>query len=132
MGYKHPTPPYLNSCPFFTPSEWPVSNSVAQEEPSGSWQEEFLIAKGTGHRRPVCMVCGDVLSASGPATARDHILRQHPHSLDFSMEEKRNILEAWNEESEAGLPPSPEGKRQGCAVERPFTEMGPIGKKVQE
>lgn len=88
--------------------EWPVSNSVAQEEPSGSWQEEFLIAKGTGHRRPVCMVCGDVLSASGPATARDHILRQHPHSLDFSMEEKRNILEAWNEESEAGLPPSPE------------------------
>ncbi|XP_066466429.1 spindlin interactor and repressor of chromatin-binding protein [Tiliqua scincoides] len=85
--------------------EWPVSNSVAEvgrEEPSGSWREEYLIAKG----RPVCMVCGDVLSTSGPEAAREHILQQHSHSLDFTLEEKRNILEAWSEESEAGLSPS--------------------------
>ncbi|KAJ6654165.1 hypothetical protein lerEdw1_007262 [Lerista edwardsae] len=83
-------------------------DGVGWEEPQGSWREEYLIAKGAGHGRPVCMVCGDVLSASGPVAAREHILRQHSHSLDFTLEEKRNILEAWGEEGEAaGLSSSP-------------------------
>lgn len=45
----------------------------------------------------VCMVCGGILSASGPAAARKHILQHHAHSLDFNLEEKRNILEGWSE-----------------------------------
>nr|XP_060614385.1 spindlin interactor and repressor of chromatin-binding protein [Anolis sagrei ordinatus] len=86
-------------------------NPSGQEEPSSSWRQEYLIAES--HGRPVCMVCGGILSSSGPAAARKHILQQHAHSLDFSLEEKHNILEAWSEG--AVLPtveqaPSPEGK----------------------
>ncbi|XP_042296393.1 spindlin interactor and repressor of chromatin-binding protein isoform X3 [Sceloporus undulatus] len=82
-----------------------------QEEAGSSWRQEYLIAES--HGRPVCMVCGSVLSSSGPAAARKHILQQHAHSLDFNLEEKHNILEAWSEG--AVLPtvepqPSLEGK----------------------
>ncbi|XP_042296392.1 spindlin interactor and repressor of chromatin-binding protein isoform X2 [Sceloporus undulatus] len=66
-----------------------------QEEAGSSWRQEYLIAES--HGRPVCMVCGSVLSSSGPAAARKHILQQHAHSLDFNLEEKHNILEAWSE-----------------------------------
>ncbi|XP_060110822.1 spindlin interactor and repressor of chromatin-binding protein [Heteronotia binoei] len=67
-------------------------------KPYSSWRQEYLIAKSSGDGQLVCMVCGGVLSASGPAAAREHILQHHAHSLDYSLEEKQNILEAWNEE----------------------------------
>nr|XP_008120667.1 PREDICTED: uncharacterized protein C11orf84 homolog [Anolis carolinensis] len=90
-----------------------VLAGAGQEEPSSSWKQEYLIAESPSHGRPVCMVCGGILSCSDPAAARKHILQQHAHSLDFSLEEKHNILEAWSEG--AVLPtvaqdPSPEGK----------------------
>ncbi|XP_063002243.1 spindlin interactor and repressor of chromatin-binding protein isoform X1 [Elgaria multicarinata webbii] len=77
--------------------EHPVAG-VSPEEPGGSWRQEYLIAEGSGRgQHGVCMVCGGLLSASGPAAARRHIRQHHAHSLDFSLEEKRNILEAWSE-----------------------------------
>nr|XP_056709449.1 spindlin interactor and repressor of chromatin-binding protein [Euleptes europaea] len=80
--------------------EQSVPNLMAgdgQAKPGSSWREEYLIAKSSTPGRAVCMVCGGVLSASGPAAAREHILQHHAHSLDFSLEEKQNILEAWSE-----------------------------------
>ncbi|XP_061461738.1 spindlin interactor and repressor of chromatin-binding protein isoform X3 [Rhineura floridana] len=99
------------------PGEQPVPNpviGVGQEEAGSSWSQEYLIAKSSGRGRPVCMVCGGVLSASGAVAARKHILQHHAHSLDFSLEEKRNILEAWSEGVvlPKGEPqPSPAGNR---------------------
>ncbi|XP_015276036.1 PREDICTED: uncharacterized protein C11orf84 homolog [Gekko japonicus] len=101
----------------------PVPTSMAgdgQTKPCSSWREEYLIAKSSGHGRQVCMVCGGVLSASGPVAAREHILQHHAHSLDYSLEEKQNILEAWNEGvtlADGEMQPSPEapddpGKRE--------------------
>lgn len=86
---------------------------ISWEEPRSSWREEYLVARGAEPGRPVCMVCGDTLSASGPAAAREHILQQHPHSLGFTLEEKRNILEAWSEEGGAELLSSPAGNGRG-------------------
>uniref|UniRef100_A0A8D2J4Y9 SPIN-DOC-like zinc-finger domain-containing protein n=1 Tax=Varanus komodoensis TaxID=61221 RepID=A0A8D2J4Y9_VARKO len=98
--------------PFLAPGEPPVAR-VGPEEPGGSWRQEYLIAERAGRRQPVCMVCGGLLSASGPAAARRHIQRHHAHSLGFSPEEKRNILEAWSEGAvlpAAEPPPRPAGK----------------------
>uniref|UniRef100_A0ACB8G869 Uncharacterized protein n=1 Tax=Sphaerodactylus townsendi TaxID=933632 RepID=A0ACB8G869_9SAUR len=80
--------------------EQAVPNLMAgegQAKPGSSWREEYLIAKSSTNGRLVCMVCGGILSASGPAAAREHILQHHAHSMDFSPEEKQNILEAWSE-----------------------------------
>ncbi|KAM6435225.1 spindlin interactor and repressor of chromatin-binding protein isoform 3-T3 [Liasis olivaceus] len=95
--------------------ERPLSESATpagQEEPGISWKQEYLIAESSDHGRLVCMVCGGILTASGPVAAREHILQQHAHSLDFSLEEKRNILEGWSEGAvlpEAESPPSSAG-----------------------
>ncbi|XP_053133199.1 spindlin interactor and repressor of chromatin-binding protein isoform X2 [Hemicordylus capensis] len=89
---------------------------AAQEEPSGSWRQEYLIAKSSAHDRLVCMVCGGVLRASGPMMAREHILQHHAHSLDFSLEEKRNILEAWSE---------------GAALPEAQTQLRPAGNPIE-
>ncbi|KAJ7307242.1 hypothetical protein JRQ81_009238 [Phrynocephalus forsythii] len=85
---------------------------AGQEEPDDAWMQEYLIGRSGGCRRLVCMVCGGSLSTPGSAAARKHILRHHAHSLDFSLEEKRNILEAWSEGAVLPTvepPPSPKG-----------------------
>ncbi|XP_077776907.1 spindlin interactor and repressor of chromatin-binding protein isoform X2 [Podarcis muralis] len=88
---------------------------VGPEEAGSSWSEEYLIAESSGGSQPVCMVCGGNLSASGPVAARKHILEHHAHSLDFSFEEKRNILEAW---SEGVVLPEPEPQPSPADPER--------------
>ncbi|XP_054855792.1 spindlin interactor and repressor of chromatin-binding protein isoform X2 [Eublepharis macularius] len=88
-----------------------LATGDSQAKPGSSWREEYLIAKSAGHGQPLCMVCGGVLSASTPAVAREHILQHHAHSLDFSPEEKQNILEAWSEGVtlvDGGMQPAPE------------------------
>nr|XP_028566087.1 spindlin interactor and repressor of chromatin-binding protein isoform X2 [Podarcis muralis] len=88
---------------------------VGPEEAGSSWSQEYLIAESSGGSQPVCMVCGGNLSASGPVAARKHILEHHAHSLDFSFEEKRNILEAW---SEGVVLPEPEPQPSPADPER--------------
>ncbi|KAM3824995.1 spindlin interactor and repressor of chromatin-binding protein isoform 5-T5 [Vipera latastei] len=75
----------------------PVAESAGQGELGISWKQEYLVAENPDDGRLVCMVCGGLLSSSGPAAARQHILQQHAHSLDFTLEEKHNILEGWSE-----------------------------------
>ncbi|KAL7978210.1 hypothetical protein Chor_014749 [Crotalus horridus] len=75
----------------------PVSESAGREEFGNSWKQEYLVAENPDDGRLVCMVCGGLLARSGPAAARQHILQHHAHSLDFTLEEKHNILEGWSE-----------------------------------
>ncbi|XP_039219317.1 spindlin interactor and repressor of chromatin-binding protein isoform X4 [Crotalus tigris] len=75
----------------------PVSESAGREELGNSWKQEYLVAENPDDGRLVCMVCGGLLARSGPAAARQHILQHHAHSLDFTLEEKHNILEGWSE-----------------------------------
>ncbi|XP_034282069.1 spindlin interactor and repressor of chromatin-binding protein isoform X2 [Pantherophis guttatus] len=77
--------------------QYPFSESAGQDELGISWKQEYLVADDPDDGRLVCMVCGGILATSGPAAARQHILQQHAHSLDFTLEEKRNILEGWSE-----------------------------------
>ncbi|XP_058016595.1 spindlin interactor and repressor of chromatin-binding protein isoform X2 [Ahaetulla prasina] len=94
--------------------QYPFSESAGQDELSVSWKQEYLVADDPDNGRLVCMVCGGILATSGPAAARQHILQQHAHSLDFTLEEKRNILEGWSEGvvlPALDSPPAAEGLR---------------------
>uniref|UniRef100_A0A670YXN8 SPIN-DOC-like zinc-finger domain-containing protein n=1 Tax=Pseudonaja textilis TaxID=8673 RepID=A0A670YXN8_PSETE len=96
----------LNKTPIFLlpAGQYPFSDSDSQDELGISWKQEYLVAENPDDSRLVCMVCGGFLATSGPAAAHQHILQQHAHSLDFTLEEKRNILEGWSEG--AVLPPA--------------------------
>uniref|UniRef100_A0A8D0GLR6 SPIN-DOC-like zinc-finger domain-containing protein n=1 Tax=Sphenodon punctatus TaxID=8508 RepID=A0A8D0GLR6_SPHPU len=85
-------------------------------ELDGAWRQEYLVAESQARGQPICMVCGSVLTIPGPKAAREHILQHHAHSLGFSAEEKRNILEAWSEGvalPEGESPPCPPGEPSG-------------------
>lgn len=88
---------FLKNPIFPTAGKHPVAESAGQGELGISWKQEYLVAENPEDGRLVCMVCGGLLSSSGPAAARQHILQQHAHSLDFTLEEKHNILEGWSE-----------------------------------
>ncbi|KAG8146756.1 hypothetical protein E2320_013862 [Naja naja] len=118
--------------------QYPFSDSDGQDEVGISWKQEYLVAEDPDDGRLVCMVCGGFLAASGPAAARQHILQQHAHSLDFTLEEKRNILEGWSEGAvlppTADSPPSsaggPSEKEQPAEIEVLLdTEELPVSRK---
>ncbi|XP_070622207.1 spindlin interactor and repressor of chromatin-binding protein isoform X5 [Erythrolamprus reginae] len=90
----------------------PFPESASQDDLGISWKQDYLVAENPDDGRLVCMVCGGLLAASSPVAARQHILQQHAHSLDFTLEEKRNILEGWSEGAvlpDADSPPAAEG-----------------------
>ncbi|XP_039219314.1 spindlin interactor and repressor of chromatin-binding protein isoform X1 [Crotalus tigris] len=115
----------------------PVSESAGREELGNSWKQEYLVAENPDDGRLVCMVCGGLLARSGPAAARQHILQHHAHSLDFTLEEKHNILEGWSEGAvlpEKESPPSSAGgpgeNQQPAEIEVLLDlEEQPVGRK---
>lgn len=83
-----------------TPRPGPVEAANSYEEPKEqmTWEQEFLVGNSPGGSgRALCMVCGAVIRAPSADTARAHIIEEHPHTLDLSLAEKSNILEAWSE-----------------------------------
>lgn len=50
------------------------------------------------HHLLVCMVCGEMQYPPSLTRAAAHIDEAHPNSLAMSLEEKQQILEAWEEE----------------------------------
>ncbi|XP_062950259.1 spindlin interactor and repressor of chromatin-binding protein isoform X2 [Cynocephalus volans] len=74
------------------------SDSCEEPKQQVSWEQEFLVGNSPGGSgRALCMVCGAEIRSPSADTAREHILEQHPHTLDLSPSEKSNILEAWSE-----------------------------------
>ncbi|XP_064407994.1 zinc finger translocation-associated protein isoform X3 [Latimeria chalumnae] len=67
-----------------------------------SWSTELLMDYDHARDRHVCMVCGSVLVARSPWAAREHVRLSHPHSLHFTADERRYILEAWSERASLG------------------------------
>ncbi|XP_069750327.1 zinc finger translocation-associated protein-like [Narcine bancroftii] len=61
------------------------------------WRVEHLMDYDPRCDGMVCMVCGRTLGTLTLSTIKRHILRKHPHSLEFNKAEKENILEAWSE-----------------------------------
>ncbi|XP_070622202.1 spindlin interactor and repressor of chromatin-binding protein isoform X1 [Erythrolamprus reginae] len=113
----------------------PFPESASQDDLGISWKQDYLVAENPDDGRLVCMVCGGLLAASSPVAARQHILQQHAHSLDFTLEEKRNILEGWSEGAvlpDADSPPAggPGENEQPAEIEVLLdTEEQPVRRK---
>uniref|UniRef100_A0A8C8R7Z9 SPIN-DOC-like zinc-finger domain-containing protein n=1 Tax=Pelusios castaneus TaxID=367368 RepID=A0A8C8R7Z9_9SAUR len=85
-----------------------AGGAPAEEGPGRAWQQEYLVGDCPGRGGAVCMVCGTFLGTCEPGAAHEHVLQHHAHSLGLSLEEKRNILEAWSQGSNLpkGAPPT--------------------------
>lgn len=45
----------------------------------------------------ICMVCGATLATLKVSTIKRHVLQLHPHSLEYSPEEKQLVLLSYNQ-----------------------------------
>ncbi|XP_072495009.1 zinc finger translocation-associated protein isoform X2 [Notamacropus eugenii] len=61
------------------------------------WRGEYLMDYDGRRRGLVCMVCGGALATLKVSTIKRHILQVHPFSMDFTAEERKTILEAYEE-----------------------------------
>uniref|UniRef100_A0A4X2K7L3 SPIN-DOC-like zinc-finger domain-containing protein n=1 Tax=Vombatus ursinus TaxID=29139 RepID=A0A4X2K7L3_VOMUR len=61
------------------------------------WRGEYLMDYDGRRRGLVCMVCGGALATLKVSTIKRHILQVHPFSMEFTAEERKTILEAYEE-----------------------------------
>lgn len=61
------------------------------------WKMDFLMDYDCRKHGLICMVCGATLATLKVSTIKRHILQVHPHSLDYSPEERQLVLLCYNQ-----------------------------------
>ncbi|XP_056115207.1 zinc finger translocation-associated protein isoform X1 [Rhinichthys klamathensis goyatoka] len=61
------------------------------------WKMDFLMDYDCSRHGLICMVCGATLATLKVSTIKRHILQVHPHSLDYSPEERQLALLCYNQ-----------------------------------
>lgn len=61
------------------------------------WRMEYLMDYDSRRHGLICMVCGATLATLKVSTIKRHIQQVHPHSLDYSPEEKQQALLSYNQ-----------------------------------
>lgn len=61
------------------------------------WRMEYLMDYDCRRHGLICMVCGATLATLKVSTIKRHIQQVHPHSLDYSPEEKQQTLLSYNQ-----------------------------------
>lgn len=61
------------------------------------WRMEYLMDYDCRRHGLICMVCGATLATLKVSTIKRHIQQVHPHSLDYSPEEKQQALLSYNQ-----------------------------------
>ncbi|TRY58721.1 hypothetical protein DNTS_001271 [Danionella cerebrum] len=61
------------------------------------WKTDFLMDYDCRKHGLICMVCGATLATVKVSTIKRHILQVHPHSLDYSPEERQLVLLCYNQ-----------------------------------
>ncbi|XP_051284509.1 zinc finger translocation-associated protein isoform X1 [Dicentrarchus labrax] len=61
------------------------------------WRMEYLMDYDCRRHGLICMVCGATLATLKVSTIKRHIQQVHPHSLDYSAEEKQQALLSYNQ-----------------------------------
>ncbi|XP_075426097.1 zinc finger translocation-associated protein [Ascaphus truei] len=79
-----------------TPSLRPPCNS-AKRNYQVRWRTEFMMDYDCRRQGLICMVCGGTLATLKVSTIKRHIVQVHPYSMEFTMEERQRILEAYSE-----------------------------------
>uniref|UniRef100_A0A8C3GC88 Zinc finger translocation associated n=1 Tax=Cyclopterus lumpus TaxID=8103 RepID=A0A8C3GC88_CYCLU len=61
------------------------------------WRMEYLMDYDCRRHGLICMVCGATLATLKVSTIKRHVQQVHPHSLDYSPEEKQQALLSYNQ-----------------------------------
>ncbi|KAI7814457.1 hypothetical protein IRJ41_018656 [Triplophysa rosa] len=61
------------------------------------WRIDFLMDYDCRRHGLICMVCGAMLATLKVSTIKRHVLQLHPHSLEYSPEEKQLVLLSYNQ-----------------------------------
>lgn len=61
------------------------------------WRMEYLMDYDCRRHGLICMVCGATLATLKVSTIKRHIQQVHPHSLDYSPEEKQQAMLTYNQ-----------------------------------
>ncbi|XP_039996353.1 uncharacterized protein C11orf95 homolog isoform X1 [Xiphias gladius] len=61
------------------------------------WRMEYLMDYDCRRHGLICIVCGATLATLKVSTIKRHIQQVHPHSLDYSPEEKHQALLSYNQ-----------------------------------
>uniref|UniRef100_A0A665VZF8 SPIN-DOC-like zinc-finger domain-containing protein n=1 Tax=Echeneis naucrates TaxID=173247 RepID=A0A665VZF8_ECHNA len=61
------------------------------------WRLEYLMDYDCRRHGLICIVCGATLATLKVSTIKRHIQQVHPHSLDYSPEEKQQALLSYNQ-----------------------------------
>lgn len=61
------------------------------------WRIDFLMDYDCRRHGLICMVCGATLATLKVSTIKRHVLQLHPHSLEYSPEEKQLVLLSYNQ-----------------------------------
>ncbi|KAG9346644.1 hypothetical protein JZ751_006955 [Albula glossodonta] len=63
-----------------------------------AWRTRFLMDFDPLNQLLVCMVCGELQHSHSLETVRGHIEEAHPDTLSMDPQDRRRILEAWDEQ----------------------------------
>ncbi|XP_034532478.1 uncharacterized protein C11orf95 isoform X2 [Notolabrus celidotus] len=85
------------------------------------WRMEYLMDYDSRRHGLICMVCGATLATLKVSTIKRHIQQVHPHSLDYSPEEKQQALLSYNQTALHFIHPEDLLPTQ----EHAHTELGP-------
>ncbi|XP_045920503.1 zinc finger translocation-associated protein isoform X2 [Micropterus dolomieu] len=61
------------------------------------WRMDYLMDYDCRRHGLICMVCGATLATLKVSTIKRHIQQVHPHSLEYSQEEKQQALLSYNQ-----------------------------------
>lgn len=61
------------------------------------WRMEYLMDYDCRRHGLICIVCGATLATLKVSTIKRHIQQVHPHSLDYSPEEKQQALLSYSQ-----------------------------------
>lgn len=61
------------------------------------WRTEYLMDYDCCRHGLICMVCGATLATLKVSTIKRHIQQVHPHSLNYSPEERQQALMSYNQ-----------------------------------
>ncbi|KAL4631093.1 hypothetical protein GN956_G14856 [Arapaima gigas] len=61
------------------------------------WRMEYLMDYDCRRHGLICMVCGAALATLKVSTIKRHIQQVHPHSMEFSPEERQQALLSYNQ-----------------------------------
>ncbi|XP_027025240.1 zinc finger translocation-associated protein isoform X3 [Tachysurus fulvidraco] len=61
------------------------------------WRMEYLMDYDCRRHGLICMVCGATLATLKVSTIKRHIQQVHPHSLNYSTEEKQQAVQSYSQ-----------------------------------